>query len=100
MNISRLAQEIYGFQIISLSDGQILGKVDDLLVDLKERHIAAIVTSKGSVLRRKIEAVPRKSIQVWGQEVILVVDPDVIIPEDRLSGFEEWQLLSSQVVET
>jgi uncharacterized protein YrrD len=97
MEVNRPAQSIQGFQVISITNGEVIGKVEDVLIDLKKRHVAAIVTSKGSLLRRKVTAISREAVQVWGQDVILVTGPDVIQSGEKMQGFAEWESAGSQV---
>lgn len=97
MRISRLSLDIRGFQIISSTNGRIIGQVEDLLIDMKDLKIAAAVTSKGSIFGSKIEAIQRKDILVWGEEVILVRDPEVIYAQDNIDGFEEWASAADQI---
>lgn len=97
MRISRLSNEIKGFQIISASNGQIIGRVEDVLIDPKMRQVAAIVTFKGNLLDSTIEAIPREDVQVWGEDVILTDNPNVIFKQDKLTGIEEWESASDKI---
>lgn len=97
MRISRLSLDMQGFQIISATNGRILGKVEDLLINMKDLKVAGIVTSKGGLFDSKVEAIQRKDIQVWGEDVILVSDPEVIYPQDNIDGFEEWSSAADQI---
>lgn len=91
MRISRLSKDIRGFQIISVKNGENIGEVEDVLVDSKNFELAGIVTFKGTLLDSTIKAIPRKDIQVWGQDVILVSDSDVIREQNQLKGFEDME---------
>lgn len=97
MRISRLSLDMQGFQIVSTTNGQIIGQVEDLLINMKELKVAAAVTSKGGLFDSKIEAIQRKDIQVWGEDVILVKDPEVIHAQDHIDGFEEWASAADQI---
>ena len=97
MRISRLSLDMQGFQIISTTNGRILGKVEDLLINMKDLKVAGVVTSKGGLLDSKIEAIQRKDVQVWGEDVILVSDPEVIYPQDNIDGFEAWASAADQI---
>jgi uncharacterized protein YrrD len=50
MRISRLSKDLKGFQIISATDGQVIGKVEDVYIDLNNLHVAAIATSTRGLL--------------------------------------------------
>jgi uncharacterized protein YrrD len=97
MRISRLSLDMQGFQIVSTTNGQIIGRVEDLLINMQNLKIAAAVTSKGGLFDSKIEAVQRKDILVWGDDVILVSDSDVIYHQNNIKGFEEWESAADQI---
>jgi uncharacterized protein YrrD len=97
MRISRLSNEIKGFQIISASNGQIIGKVEDVLIDPKKRQVAAIVAFKGNLLDSTVKAIPREDVQVWGEDVILTDKPNVICKLDKLTGIDEWESASDKI---
>lgn len=97
MRISRITQDMKGFQIISATDGQVIGKVEDIYIDLKNLHVAAIATSTGGLLTSKVEAIPRKDIKVWGEDVVLAEEPNVIKEGKSIQGFEEWESISKQI---
>lgn len=97
MRISRLTQDIIGFQIISVKNGESIGKVEDVLVDSKNLELAGVVTFKGNLLDSTIKAIPRKDIQVWGQDVILVSDSDLICEQNQLEGFENMESVDEDI---
>jgi uncharacterized protein YrrD len=98
MSIIYLSQELNGKPIVSASNGQIIAKVVDVLIAPENRpQMAALATSKGTLLKREIEAIPSNEVLVWGQDVILVSGPDVIAKEDSLPGSQEWLSVSDQV---
>lgn len=97
MRISRLSLDMQGFQIISSTNGQIIGQVEDLMINMNELKIAAVVTSKGSLFSSKIDAIQRKDILVWGEDVILVRDPEVVHAQDNIEDFEEWAFAADQI---
>lgn len=98
MSVIFLSQELNGKLIVSASNGQIIAKVVDVLIAPEDRpQVAALVTSKGTIFKQEIEAIPSNEVLVWGQDVILVSGPDVIAKEDALPGSQEWLGVSDQV---
>lgn len=97
MRISRLSLDMQGFQIISTTNGRIIGQVEDLLINMKDLKISAAVTSRGGLFASKAEAIQRKDILVWGEDVILVSDSDVIYDQNNIKGFEEWESAADQI---
>ena len=92
MSDVRPSRALIGKPIISITNGVIIGKVVDVLIDPGTVQVAALVTSKGGLLmqRGQMEAIPAKEVQVWGQDAILVSRPDVIAKQDELPDHERW----------
>lgn len=97
MGITYLSQELNGKLIINITNGEIIAKVIDVLINPDTHRVAALVTSKGSLLKRKTEALPGDAVQVWGQDVILVAGADLISTPDDLSNSETWLSVSDQL---
>lgn len=93
MSTTSLTQEILGKPIVSLTNGQIIAKVLDILVDPDALQLAAVVTSKGGGLlsrEKGIDVISSDEVQVWGQDVVLVSRPDVLVKKGELPGSENW----------
>jgi len=98
MSTPFLSQGLKGKTVVSVSDGQIIAKVTDVLIDLEARQVAVLIVSKSGLFKRgATEAIPGKEVQVWGQDVILVSRPDVVISEDQLFGREKWLSVPAQI---
>jgi uncharacterized protein YrrD len=99
MSTTCLTQELQGKPIISVTNGAIIAKILDVLVDPDALRVAAAITSKGSALKRQreVEVIPADEVQVWGQDAVLVKGPDVIVKDSELPGRERWLSVSSQV---
>jgi uncharacterized protein YrrD len=97
VRISRRTQDIRGFEIISSSNGEIIGELEDVYVDLEKRQIAAIVTTKRNPLVRSLKVVHRDDIKVWGEDVILVSGPDVVQNAEKLNSGQNWELAGEKM---
>jgi len=99
MSTTCLTQELQGKPVICVTDGSIIAKVLDVLVDPDALQVAAAITSKGGALKRQreIEVIPASEVQVWGQDAVLVKGPDVIVKDSQLPGREKWLSASDQV---
>jgi uncharacterized protein YrrD len=86
-----------GKPIISVTNGQRIGAVEDLLIDPSELKVAAIVTSKGNLIKREVKAIPATEVQVWRMDAILVSQPDVVAREDKLPDLDKWQSISEHI---
>jgi uncharacterized protein YrrD len=93
MSTTSLIQELLGKPIVSLTSGEIIAKVLDILIDPDALQLAAVVTSKGGGLlsrEKGIDVIPSDEVQVWGQDVVLVSRPDVSVKKGELPGTEKW----------
>jgi len=97
MSVPRPSKEFHGKLIISMANGEIIGKVVDMLVDRDTLRVAAVVTSKGGFMRRGIKAIRGDKVKMWGQDVVLVAESDVIKPKDELIESEKWLKVSDQI---
>ena len=91
------AQELHGNSVISMDNGQIIGSVADIMIDPEALKAAALATSKGNLLNREIEAITAENVQVWGRDVILVKQPDVIVKEDQLPELDRWLSVADNI---
>jgi uncharacterized protein YrrD len=89
--------DLIGKPVISVTNGQNIGSVADIMVDPDKLALSALVTSKGGLLSRKIEAIRAAEVQVWGVHVILVKEPDVILKEDELYDRDGWMSFSDDL---
>jgi uncharacterized protein YrrD len=99
MSDTCLSQELHGKPIVSVTNGRIIAKVLDVLMDPEGLQLAAVVTSKGGLLSREkdIEVIPSVEVQVWGQDVVLVSRPDVIVKKGELPGSEKWLSVTDRI---
>ncbi len=79
-------QDLIGKPIIDQTTGQIIADIADVLIDPNIAQVAALVTSKGNLFDRQIEAIPSHEVQVWGEDAILVGRTDVISKVEELAG--------------
>lgn len=89
--------EFRGKSIISTSDGQRIGKVEDILIDPGNMKIEGIVTSRGGFMRPDVRAIKASDVEVWGQDVVLVTSPDVILRREEISGLENCLSATEQI---
>lgn len=91
------SEELIGNPLISITNGELIAKVEDVRVDPKSLEAAAAITSAGGLLNREIEAVPADGVEVWGQDAILAKQPDVIVTAEELDGRDEWLSVSDDI---
>jgi uncharacterized protein YrrD len=90
-------QELIGKPVISITNGQNIGSVVDIMVDPDKLALSALVTSKGGLLSRKVEAIRAVEVQVWGMHAVLVKEPDVILKGDELYDRDAWMSFSDHL---
>jgi uncharacterized protein YrrD len=90
-------QDLIGKPIIDQTTGQIIADIADVLIDPNIAQVAALVTSKGNLFDRQIEAIPSHEVQVWGEDAILVGRTDVISKVEELAGSGKWLSVSDHV---
>lgn len=86
-----------GKKIVSKEGGKEIGTLEDIRVDPESLATAAIVTSKSSLLSRGIEAIPAEHIQVWGEDVILIDQADVLQPKSEFTDFDSWFSVADEI---
>jgi uncharacterized protein YrrD len=81
-------QSFRGKPIISISDGQQIGSVEDVLIDPNSMSIVALLTSKGNLFRQDVRGISAREVRVWGKDAILVTQPDVLQRKNDLPELE------------
>lgn len=91
------SQKLIGNPVIGITTGEMIAKIEDLQIDPNTLSAVAAITSKGTLLRREVEAIEAAQVEVWGQDAILVKKPDVIVKEGELSGRDGWLSASDDI---
>ncbi len=97
MSLVRKTQELKELPVVSLSDGKIIAKVSDMLVDPTTRSISALLSSEGGLLGRTTKTIPATEIQVWGEDVIIVSRPDIFVSKEDLPCHEQCLSVANQL---
>ena len=91
------SQKMIGNPVIDITSGEMIAKVEDVWIDPNALRPAAAITSKGSLLKRELEAIPAEQVEVWGQDAILAKKTDVIVKEEELENHERWLSASDEL---
>ena len=97
MSIIRLSAELRDKPVISITNGKIIAKVKDLLIDPAAVAISAVLFEEGGLLSRKTRIIPATAVQVWGEDVVLITGPDVLISKEQLPCHEQCLSVASQI---
>jgi uncharacterized protein YrrD len=95
MPTSFLGQELCGKPIISVTDGNIVARLEDVLIDPGTQQVATLVTSRdGRFNKSQAKVIPSDAIEVWGRDAILISQPRVVVQADRLPSGAEYLSVS------
>lgn len=61
-----------GLPVISLEDGRLLGKVQELVIDPQERRVVALVTGEKGLLRTRAQVIPFDRLRSIGTDAVTV----------------------------
>jgi uncharacterized protein YrrD len=90
----RLGNDLDNKPIISVSDGQILGRTKDLYVNQDISQLAGLYLGTEGVIRRTDRIIPNDRIVLFGIDVILVKDADVVTTSKATPESDDWHRLS------
>lgn len=96
------SRELHSKPIINVQNGEKIGNLEDLLFDPDTLQIAGLSLSRASsgslssFFNRDTDTLPASSVRVWGRDVILVNDQEMI-DEVKNPGVEKWVRLSNQL---
>jgi uncharacterized protein YrrD len=97
MDHNHMSLDLRGKKIVSVTNGEIIGEVVDVLVDPEERYVAALITSKGNLFRRETQMLARDDISVIGKHVILSTQPDVVRNREDFNTADQWVAVSDHL---
>jgi uncharacterized protein YrrD len=86
-----------GNPVISVTNGEMIAKVEDVQIDPNTLEAAAAVTSKGGLLSHDIEAIPADRVELWGRDAMLAKGSDVIVKEEELDSQHGWLSVSDDI---
>ncbi|MCP4429306.1 MAG: hypothetical protein GY803_32895 [Chloroflexi bacterium] len=90
----RLGKDLIGKSIISMTDGRLLGSVKDVYINNQLYWLTGIHVGHEGLIKRKSLLIPRDSVVVFGIDVVLVKNADVITEGQELPEYEEWLRLN------
>jgi len=86
-----------GLPVIELQEGRRIATFEDMMIDPKTLKPAALITSKGNLLKHELRWIPGKNVKVWGMDAILVSGLDLIEDSDGFSGPKTWMSVWDEV---
>jgi len=95
--LTYFGQALHHRLIISVTNGERVGEVEDLLIDPDTYRVAALITAKSGLFAGKAKAILADEVNVWGQDAILISQPNVIVGEAELPEAEKWLSVSDDI---
>jgi len=74
----RSAKKIINLPLVSLTDGKLVGEIKDFYIDTHQAEVAAVQVGQKGLINPKLLVVERDAIQLYGQDVWLLHQPEVI----------------------
>ena len=90
------SRDLIGRLIVTVTRGEIVGKVKDVLIDPDNWEIAALVLP-GKVFSKETLIIPRAVVHVFGQDVVLVKSNETMPRDDTLNRVASLVAVSGQM---
>lgn len=88
----RFAKDLLNKQVVSVGNGQILGKVHDIYLDADLRAVSGVHMGPEGLFDRTVTLIPRDEIILLGQDTVLVKQADVMFEAGQIDAAEHWVL--------
>ena len=86
----RLGKDLEGKPIISISDGRIIGRAKDVFVDSELTNLLGLYMGMDGVIRRKTQVISSMDVVLFGIDVVLVKNAEVIVTDKDLPEVKNW----------
>jgi uncharacterized protein YrrD len=89
----RLGKDLENKPIISVTEGRMLGRTKDVYVDADLRALAGLFLGTEGMIRRKVQVIHSEDVVLFGIDVVLVKESDVIANQNELPEVKNWKRL-------
>lgn len=99
----RLGKDLLDKPIYSITDGRLVGKVKDLYLDSNLERVVGLYLGSEGIFNRKELMVNREQVTLFGLDVVLVANSDIVLDITQVPDLESWvrrQNLSGRDVNT
>lgn len=97
MPVTRKTQDMKDMPVVSLTNGQIIAKISDMLINPTSRSVSALLSSEGGLLSRTTKVIPATEVRVWGEDVIIVSGPEIFVEREALACHETCLSVANQI---
>ena len=80
--------------LVSITDGKKLGEIKGLYLDLDMRQVTGVFLGTEGLIKRKVQAIPRSAVQVYGIDVWLVSGSDTDMMLEEIPDSATFTLVS------
>jgi len=95
--VAQPLSDLKGKTILSIDAGEKLGQVDDILIDVANMQVAAIVTSLGSLMNKERRILSAADVTTWGRDAVLVKDRSALRVETDVADRDKWASTSNRL---
>ena len=96
------AKVIKGFPVVSLEDGTLLGRVQDLIINPARKKVEGLAVGEKSFLRgSKPQVIPYEQIYNVGKDVLIIKDKEDTLDTEtqtRLEDSRDYSFAGSTVI--
>jgi len=90
------SRDLIGRLIVTVTHGEIVGKVKDVLIDPQQWTIAALVLPS-RMFSRETTIIPRSVVHVFGEDVVLVKSNEAMVRDDSLDHVASLVAVSGEM---
>lgn len=89
----RLGKDLENKPIISVTEGRMLGRTKDVYVDADLRELAGLFLGTEGRIRRRAQVIDSEDVVLFGIDVVLVKNSEVITNDKELTEAKNWKRL-------
>jgi len=93
----RLAKDLVGKPVITISDGQVIGEVKDVCLTTDQTAIAGVFLGKKGLIKRKQRLIPASDVVLFGIDIVLVDSPEAVTDKKAHPEAKDWTLLNKAI---
>ncbi len=87
----RLGKDLLNKPVISIDDGRMLGRVQDLYIDPEMNMVAGLYLGSQGLIKRRAQLIDRENIVVFGVDAILARTADIVTDDHEYPPAKLWQ---------